>query len=239
MTCKLQNGYNAYFTISEFMTFLDFFNNKIRISDYTKDILKIFKNFFNKKDGNIAINSNMAIFYVEDIDDYCISCNYNFGRAEESLTNIYSMQNKDVKEIKDNILEYLKSEEKRKIQYGNINIKDVLLGKCVSAQIIKYIWNTYVNTQILNRRWPIQCENIDKYLLDFDLAPSIGIKSIKNDLIDLYNTLAYRISNMYHFDENLEITSYSDKFLGKSNYKLLIEGYEDILLRFFRNVPFF
>ena len=61
------------------------------------------------------------------------------------------------------------------------------------------------------------------------MAKIINVKSIRNDLIDLYSKFSKRIAILYHQDKKLKISSYSNSYLAKSNYDLLIKGYEKIM----------
>jgi len=72
----------------------------------------------------------------------------------------------------------------------------------------------------------MQCNDINKYLLDYDLAQHIEILSIREELIELYKDLSLKISSLYHYDKDLEISTSSNKYLANSNFKLLREGNE-------------
>lgn len=108
-----------------------------------------------------------------------------------------------------------------------------MIWKYVTAQIVHNIWYSYIDKEIELHHWPRQCRDINKYLFDIDLAEIIGVKSIKNELIDLYNTFSKRIAIMYHQDRNLRISSKYSSYLARANYELLIEGYEKIVDRVF------
>ena len=95
------------------------------------------------------------------------------------------------------------------------------------------IWYSDIDKEIELHHWPRQCRDINKYLFDIDLAEIIGVKSLKNELIDLYNTFSRRITIMYHQDRYLRISSHYSSYLARANYELLIEGYEKIVDRVF------
>lgn len=138
------------------------------------------------------------------------------------------------REIRKIIGEYLKDEPKRKIDESiEVDDNDLMIGKYVTAQIVHNIWYSYIDKEIELHHWPRQCRDINKYLFDIDLAEIIGVKSIKNELIDLYNTFSKRIAIMYHQDRNLRISSHYSSYLARANYELLIEGYEEIVDRVF------
>lgn len=52
---------------------------------------------------------------------------------------------------------------------------------------------------------------------------------IKNDLVKLYDALSKIIAILYKKDENLKITTYEGNYLEDVKYKLLIQGYKDII----------
>ena len=68
-----------------------------------------------------------------------------------------------------------------------IEQKELLIGKYVSAEIVSNIWNSHINELIKNQKWPIQCKDINKYLLEIDLAKS-NYDLIIQDYEDLINS---------------------------------------------------
>ena len=82
---------------------------------------------------------------------------------------------------------------------------------------------------IENHNWPRQCSDINKYLFQTDLAEIIGVESIKNNLIELFNEFSKRIAVLYHQDKNLRISTHTNVYLARANYDLLIQGYERIM----------
>lgn len=185
----------------------------------------------------------MDIEYKRDNIDYLISANYRLSDYDKSIINTYVMDNGmgkfddfkgKTREIRRIIGEYLKDEPKRKIDESiEIDDSDLMIGKYVTAQIVQNIWDSYIDKEIEFHHWPIQCRDISKYLFDLDLAEIIGVKSIKNELIDLYNTFSKRIAIMYNQDRNLKISSQYSSYLARANYELLIDGYEKIVDRVF------
>lgn len=81
---------------------------------------------------------------------------------------------------------------------------------------------------IEHQKWPSQCKDINKYLLETDVSTVIHLKSIKKELLELYHVISKRIAVMYHQDRNLQISSAQGDYLASANYKLLIQGYEEL-----------
>ena len=74
------------------------------------------------------------------------------------------------------------------------------MGKYLTAEIINIIWKSYIEENIKQNRWPGQCRDIDKYLLEIDLAEIIELKSIKKELLDMYETVSKRIAILFKED---------------------------------------
>ena len=110
-----------------------------------------------------------------------------------------------------------------------VNDNEVMIGKYVSADIIANIWDSYTQKLIKEQRWPKQCNDINKYLFEIDLAEIIGVPSIKNDLLELYSVLSKRITALYNQNKDSKIGSNSKICSSKTNYELLINGYEEIM----------
>ena len=239
MMYKTNNGYEPSFSTSEFINFLYFFESKMKVEDALYENEKLFKRFFEKKNESDWSNeSHMNMIEDEISNDYIIQANYRLGDYDRSVINTYFMDGGmgeytdfkgQVFEIRKIIEEYLADVPKRKIDNTiDIDENDLLMGKYVAAQIIQNIWESHIDKLIENQEWPRQCKDINKYLLETDLSTIINLKSIKKELLELYNAISKRIAIMYHQDRNLQISSFGGSYLAMANYKLLIEGYENL-----------
>lgn len=249
MIYKVKNGYEPSFLASEFMDFLHFFEKQMQVEDTLYESDKLFSRFFyrkNKSDWDIGCNfskeentPHMEITYNEKDNDYIIKANYKLSEFDRSVINTYFMDNgmgrfDDFKgqtfKIRTIIGEYLSTFPKRKIDESiKPDDKELLLGKYIAANIIESIWDSYIEEKTKKQNWPRQCDDIYKYLFEIDLAEIIGIESIKNKLIQLYNEVAKKIAILYHQDKNLQISTYSNRYLARANYDLISEGYEEIM----------
>ena len=239
MMYKTNNGYEPSFSTSEFINFLYFFESKMKVEDALYENEKLFKRFFERKNESDWSNeSHMNMIEDEISNDYIIQANYRLGDYDRSVINTYFMDGGmgeytdfkgQVFEIRKIIEEYLADVPKRKIDnIIDIDENDLLMGKYVAAQIIQNIWESHIDKLIENQEWPRQCKDINKYLLETDLSTIINLKSIKKELLELYNAISKRIAIMYHQDRNLQISSFGGSYLAMVNYKLLIEGYENL-----------
>ena len=249
MIYKVKNGYEPSFLASEFIDFLHFFEKQMQVEDTLYESDKLFSRFFyrkNKSDWDIGCNfskeentPHMEITYNEKDNDYIIKANYKLSEFDRSVINTYFMDNgmgrfDDFKgqtfKIRTIIGEYLATFPKRKIDESiKPNDKELLLGKYIAANIIESIWNSYIEEKTKKQNWPRQCDDIYKYLFEIDLAEIIGVESIKKQLLQLYNEVAKKIAILYHQDQNLQISSHTNRYLAKANYDLISDGYEELM----------
>lgn len=251
MICKVKNGYEPSFLTSEFISFLYYFESKMEVADTLYENEKLFKRFFERKaesDWSRTVSwitkekeiiPHMDMVYSENDNDHLIKANYKLSDYDRSIINTYFMDNgmgkyDDFKgqtfEIRNIIAEYLSNQPKRQIdESAKIDNNDLMVGKCIAAEIISNIWDEHIKKLIENQEWPRQCSDINKYLLKNDLAKIIGLKSIRSQLLKLYSVLSNRIAILYSKDRNLKIQSTTNIYLARSNYELLIKGYEKIM----------
>ncbi len=251
MMYKVKNGYEPSFLTSEFINFLYFFESKMLVEDSLYENEKLFQRFFERKverDWSITIDwktdkkqviPHMDMVYSDKDNDYLIKANYKLSDFDRSVINTYFMDNGLGKyddfegqtfKIRNIIGEWLADYPKRKIDETiEIEEQNLLVGKYIAVEIITNIWNSHIDEQIKNHTWPKQCKDMNKYLFEMDLAEIIGTKSIKKDLIELYSVLSKRIAILYQQDKKLKISSFSKGYLAHSNYKLLVQGYENII----------
>lgn len=241
MICKIENGYEPEFTTAEFITFLDFFESKLKVEDSLYLNEKLFNRFFERKNEHDwsttknwstiqkEVNPHMEMIYSEKEHDYIIKANYRLSCFDRSIINTYFMNKKEVQKIRNIIREWLSNYPKRELN-ENREVENIysIMGKYLSAEIIDIIWKDYVKDKIKTGNWPKQCTDIDIYLLEVDLAEIIGLKSIKKELLKLYEVLSKRIAILFNEDSKLKISSYDNAYMSYANYKLLINGYEDL-----------
>lgn len=239
---KVKNGYEPSFLTSEFIDFLHFFENKMPVEDLLYEKEKLFKRFFERKGksdwfigtgwliNKEEIKPHMDMIYSNKDNDYLIKVNYKLSDYDRSVINTYFMNKEQVLKIRIIIGEWFENHSKRKIdEYVEIEGQNLLVGKYVAAEIITNIWNSFIDKQIQNHTWPKQCKDINKYLFEVDLAEIIDAKSIKKDLVELYSVLSKRVAILYQQDKQLKINSHTNKYLAHANYKLLVEGYENVM----------
>ena len=251
MMYKVVNGYEPYFTGDEFITFLQYFETKMKVEEVTYDKDLLFNGFFNRMIDRVWWSSkdyigtkryakpHMNLEFNDQINDYIITANYFLSDYDKSVISTYYMDNgmskyDDYKgtawKIRQIIGEYLKDTPKRTIdETTEIEEKDLTVGKYIAAEILTQIWYSYIDKKIESNRWPKQCKDINKYLFEIDLATMIEEESIKDELLNIYRVFSKRIAILYSQDKNLKVSSYESGYLARANYKLLIKGYEQIM----------
>ena len=242
MIFKVKNGYEPQFLASEFIEFLHFFESKMPVQDILYESEQLFQRFFERKaehdwhrwNPKEMFLPHMEMMYSKDDDDYIIKANYRFSDYDLGCLNTYYMSDGKLgkgktAEIRKLIGEFLSGQPKRKIDETiEVDENALIVGKHIAAKIVNVIWNKYVSDLINFNQWPMQCKDIEKYLFNIDLAEIIGLKSIKNELLDFYRVISKRIAVLYQQDKNLEISSRSNGYslyidLKTSTFK---ESYE-------------
>ena len=212
MMYKVKNGYEPSFLTSEFISFLYFFESKMSVVDSIYENDKLFTRFFERKAESDwsrtvswitkekEIEPHRDMVYSEKDNDYLIRANYKLSDFDRSVINTYFMPGGQwgegkTKEIRNIIGEYTSNQQKRQLDESvEIDNNDLIIGQYVSAEIVVNIWESYIKKMIENHRWPRQCSDINKYLFQTDLAEIIGVESIKNNLIQLFNDFSKRIA---------------------------------------------
>ncbi len=228
---RLKNGYNPNFKSSDFIKFLDYFlkNSNIQIYDILLDDKKLFKRFYDRKmehDWNDYPHLNIELKNKE----YIIKPNYMFSDFDRSIINTYFIYDSRVDELREILNYYLSAVEKKRVLNENIKLNELEMevSKYYAAKVFKKCWENHINDEIKCGLWPKQCTDIEKYLLNQDLAILIELKSIKKELIKFYKVLSKRMALLYNKDKNLQISMGSNKYLAYSNYNTLI-GDNEIL----------
>ena len=250
MMYKVNKGYEPQFSTLEFRDFLEYFKSKMPVYDTLDINEELFQRFMKRKSesdwshiidwktNKKQVNPHMDLIYSEKDKDYILKANYRLSDYDKSIINTYFMDNRMSKfehfkgtaaKIRDIIGEYLIGQPKRKFdETVAVEEASLVVGKYVACEILRNIWSSYINKQIEEHKWPEQCQDIEKYLLERDLAEIIGLKSIKKELLKFYKVMAKRIAILYQQDKNLKISSNYGSYLARSNYELLMDGYKEI-----------
>lgn len=235
MIMKIKMGYYPWYMIDEFMDFVLYFEGYKKIDDVLYDGDRLFNRFFERKIGDWSFNDISLFFsekkYVPHMfrDGSRIVATNKLGRYDDSLLNIYFMSDSEQNNIRNIIVRYLNRFKKRDLCFDfDVSDRCIELGEYISARFICSLWREYVYKYIDLKRWPIQCRNINEYLLDIDLASIINLPSIRDDVISFYRDVSKKISFMIEEDNCLEIMSSDNVYLPYANYEYIFNGYRDL-----------
>ena len=236
MISKVRGGYEPRFTGKEFLKFLNFFESKMEVEDVIYNPEELFNRYYNSKMENDWFYKDWKTEEIvkvpsmnlgHDGKDVYLEATYNLSKRDKNSEMERAGISNDVKNI---IADYLFDKRKRNLKDSIAPDAEDWLVACSAAVIIMdRIWQNELDKEIKNNEWPKQCRDINKYLFETDLAPIIGLESKKEQLCNLFDVLSKRIAVLYHHDRNLQINSNENTYLAYSNYKLLIEGQENII----------
>lgn len=122
---------------------------------------KLFQRFFERKsesDWSRAVSwitnekeiiPHMDMVYSDTDNDYLIKANYKLSDYDRSIINTYFMDGGQAFKIRSIIGEYLSTQPKRRIDENiEIDENDLMVGKCITAEIIASIWESYIKVLI-------------------------------------------------------------------------------------------
>lgn len=203
-------GYEPEFKMTEFMDFLTFFEQQAK---------------------GMSTQQSMVDGSHFELLGETMRANYRLNSYDSNLIQNYGEK---VIEIRNIITDYLKRIPKQPIKIEDqLSEREWMKGKLVAAKMISYIWKDYIYNLAKKQQWPIQCQDINTYLLESDLAPMIGLPSIKEETLDFYTIASARIATLYHSNNDVRMTSSNGTLLAYSNYIRMIQGYESYVGRSF------
>lgn len=228
---KTKQGYEPKVTEEEFMNFLNYFTQKKEVDDILWSYDKLINRFIERKMKHDWFGKSS----VEFTKDNTLKPNYKFSVYDESVVNTYFMSKKAREEIIDIITTYLANHPKRTLISSHLKDSQIPEQcKAGSALVMTELWDSHIESQKEWGRWPIQCNNIIKYLIEEDLANKIELESIREKLLHFYKIFAQKSTILLQQDPELRLGNSSNKFLTYSNYQLIIkelqkEGLEEEL----------
>ncbi len=234
---KTKQGYEPKVTEEEFMSFLNYFTQKKEVDDILWDYNKLINRFLERK-------SKLDWYgepHVEFTKDNILKPNYKLSIYDESVINPYFMSKQAREEIINNITTYLTQQEKRTLV--SIHLEDNQIPeqcKAGSALFITELWDSYTTIEKESYRWPVQCNDIIKYLIEEDLSNKIELESIREKLFRFYNVFAQKSAMLLNQESESMLAKESNAFLAHSNYQLIRkelqkEGLEKLLIEYFAN----
>ncbi len=224
LAMKLKNELNNIITEEELVNFLTYFNNKKTLFDFNTNYEYLIEHLLLRKKRLWGTNSKLIV------NNNGVSATYSFNTKDIKETEIACLSDTEISEIKDIINLYLNKFDKRKLNLDIViddNIKRI--SDEFSALMCKTIWSNYISLFVSKRKWPIQCQDLNKYLFDMDLAQIIDLPSIKDDLLSFYKEFSKRLGVLMTTNEEIILNNDSNYFLAYSNYLLCINGFDKLL----------
>ena len=245
MILKIKMGYEASYTIDEFMNFVLYFEKYKKIDDVIYDEDKLFDRFFERKmndwnfnDISLYFSKKKYVPHMIRIDDLIVATN-ELSSYDYSLLNIYFMSVNEQVFIREMISKYLKQFKKREVNKDKIICdKNIEIGECIAAKFINSLWREYVYKYVELKKWPGQCKDINDYLFNVDLANIIKLPSIRDDVLSFYKNISKMIGVMIENDSSLEIKDSDNIYLPYANYEYIFRGYNDLFDRYCKECYF-
>lgn len=172
--------------------------------------------------------------HIDFTQDGILKPNYKLCLYDESIIDPYFILKRRKKEIIDYVTEYLKKSPKRTLTISDEkNIVPKEACKLSSALLMEYLWKYYIDKQIKERKYPKQCTDIIKYLIEEELAPKIELESVREKYLNFYLDFARKTSCLLDRDSKLRIDNYKSRFLAYSNYQIITNDSQENILRSF------
>lgn len=228
---KVRLGYEPSYTIDEFMLFLNYFRQHRHVYDVIDDGDKLFDRFFERKSNNwfdFDYYGNRCLPHIVRSDNGILIATYNLNHHDD----IDFLGTKEKKNVEAVIESFLKQFSKRSIDMGILVSDDnKFYGQAVASLLVNSIWNSYCKIKADVGSWPSQCFDINKYLLDVDLASIINLPSIREDILTFYEVVSERIAVMIENDSKLLLSTINvnSEYLANANYRCVVDGYNELL----------
>lgn len=223
---KLKCGCDNSLEEKELSDFLKYFNENKKTKFHFENYQELIQRVIDKKTASEWMNGSHI--YVND--DKVVRANYNFSNLDENMSFIYFM-NKDERLATLKIIKnYLSNLPKRHINIQLPLEKDILeIGFLYSALMVDSIWENYMNKYALNGLWPKQCFDIEKYLLENDLASIIDLPSIRENILCFYDEFAIRIATLVELEKKVEISNSKANLLAYSNFMYCTSNFDTLM----------
>lgn len=229
---KTRRGYEASCTSEEIIDFLDFISYFVTVDSSDINYNDTLKNYLNglgsqKKEWSIRKEDFVHTSIVEQLESGLIVPTYNLVIGLPKCGDFDSDEKSCNEQFNDYLTEYMqKNCSKRKIVTSETLDDDtVQFGEKAAASLLMQIWENRKRHYQANGEWPEQCNDIQKYLLEVDLASIIELPAMRDNLIDFYFVVSKRIMSLAQDNSDFRMTNFEEEVLAKSNFDLVMEGY--------------
>lgn len=235
MYFKIKLGYENYVTRKEFTDFLIYYKDHRRVEEVNISVLKsktidILGDFIESEKHKWVDKKGESYPHFILKDDTLTATNL-FSEDDFELHKEYHKLNKQM------INDFLIISKKRELDASCIKEESAEKARYINCFLVELIWKGYINKLKSEGKWPIQCNDINKYLLqDFDLATIINIPSIKEDILEFMKITNKRLKYLISTDPELRISNDTDSILAAMNYEFLIQENKDLYKSLFKYV---
>lgn len=220
---KVKMGYEPFCTNEEIEQFLNFARNFVTIEPDNVSANEILEHYLN------GPRSKNKVWSIKKADFEFIPTviKTDSGLIVPTYELNYSSNFDVYKDLNNCIETFLKKNGKvRTIEQEAIADEDTInFSSNTAATILLDVWNDKIRRLINNDKWPYQCQDIKKYLIEMDLAPIIGLDAMQEKLLTFYYTIQNRIMNIAKNDPSFTMTNLERKLLAKANFDAVMQGY--------------
>lgn len=232
ITEKTRNGYQLGTSIDEMVDFLDYITYFVTVSNTAVSYKDVVEEYINgngskRKEWSVKDEEFKFLPVAKKLDSGLIVPTYNLVEQ----TPRYGIFDTEEKSYDDKFKEYLRQYMKKYCKkretelYGYYDPETISFCERASAAIMKQIWERKKSVYQEKGQWPIQCNDITKYLLECDLADTMGLPAMRKELRGLYDTVIDRLLSLSQEDKDFRMTNFEDEVLAKSNFDLAIGSF--------------
>lgn len=230
MITKMELGYEPKYTMEEFESFLQYLSIYVDIDGIDNSREDMLYDFYTKMyeyhwmyfDDN---NRKIFVPHIKLEDNDVLVATNRLGRHDRYTTNIPKMKRTDRKKIKKYIEYFLCTYEKRKIDMDAVvSEENIHLAKIMTVKLIYNIVRNYNISLVHQRLFNMNFSEMNRTMPDENIVSLPG-----KDLVDFYFVVYQRIAYLLSKDNELMISNDKEFCLGYSNYRCIMEGYEQYI----------
>ena len=99
------------------------------------------------------------------------------------------------------------------------------LAKKISYYLLDYLMNQYIQLKVSQRKWPKQCDNAYKYILEKNLAPIIELEGSRQEFLNIYINAYKVIGDLLVEKDYFEISTNPERCLAFANFNEIVGPY--------------
>lgn len=232
---KTRNGYQLGTSIDEMIDFLDYITYFVTVSDTAVNYKDVVEEYINgngskRKEWSIRDEEFKFLPVAKKLDSGLIVPTYDLVEQ----TPRYGIFDTEEKSYDDKFREYLdqymkKYCKKREVSLsGHYDPETISFCERSAAAIMMQVWVQRKKAYQDEGKWPVQCNDIIKYLLDCDLAELIELPAMQEELGSLYDKVIDRLLFLSQVDPDFRMTNFRDEVLAHANFDLVMDGYLEL-----------